>query len=113
MNYETLILNILGSKDINLIRLINSGEVTTPALKGRLGILYSVLLVSGILVTSLFGWLNWRVISGISAVAPLIFFIAMFFVPESPYHLFKSGKKNSVKYLQTKEFYENYLFTRT
>ncbi|EFX73487.1 hypothetical protein DAPPUDRAFT_325263 [Daphnia pulex] len=45
------------------------------------------------LITSLMGWLNWRLISAISAIFPVILFAAMFFAPESPYYLIKAGKK--------------------
>lgn len=62
-----------------------------PSLRGLLGMFFSSLLCAGILVTSLTGWLNWRLISGIAAVHPIILFVAMFFVPESPYHLIKTG----------------------
>ena len=66
-------------------------EITMPTLRGLLGMFFSSMLCAGILVTSLLGWLNWRVISGISAFDPFVLLVAMFFVPESPYHLIKIG----------------------
>jgi MFS family permease len=67
------------------------GEITMPTLRGILGMFFSTFVCSGILVTSLMGWLNWRLISAISAIFPVILFAAMFFAPESPYYLIKAG----------------------
>lgn len=52
---------------------------------------FASMLCAGILFTSLLGWLNWRVISGILAVFPLILLAAMCMAPESPYYLMKKG----------------------
>lgn len=50
------------------------------------------MVVLGILVTSLLGLgLDWRWISAICAIDPLIFLVAMIFMPESPYYLVKKG----------------------
>ncbi|XP_046640468.1 facilitated trehalose transporter Tret1-like isoform X2 [Daphnia pulicaria] len=68
-------------------------EITMPTLRGILGMFFSTFVCSGILVTSLMGWLNWRLISAISAIFPVILFAAMFFAPESPYYLIKAAQK--------------------
>uniref|UniRef100_A0A0P5PFR2 Putative Solute carrier family 2, facilitated glucose transporter member n=1 Tax=Daphnia magna TaxID=35525 RepID=A0A0P5PFR2_9CRUS len=73
------------------------GEISMPSLRGLLGMFFSSLLCAGILVTSLTGWLNWRLISGIAAVHPIILLVAMFFVPESPYHLIKTGRTSDAQ----------------
>ena len=61
-------------------------------MRGILGSFFQLMLATGILITSLFGLgLDWRWISAISALDPLIFLIAMILVPESPYYLLKKG----------------------
>lgn len=69
------------------------GEIAIPNLRGVLGFFFQLMVVTGILITSLFGLgLDWRWISAISAIDPLIFLIAMILVPESPYYLLKKGR---------------------
>ncbi len=82
---------IVKSKVIIIISREKTVEITMPTLRGLLGMFFSSMLCAGILVTSLLGWFNWRVISSISAIAPLILLVTMFLVPESPYHLIKIG----------------------
>ena len=69
------------------------GEIATPPLRGTLGFSFQLMVVTGILVTSLFGLgLDWRLISAISAVFPVIFLLCMIYIPESPYYLVKKGQ---------------------
>ena len=50
------------------------------------------MVCTGALVSSLLGLsLDWRWISGISAVHPVILFLVMFLIPESPFFLVKQG----------------------
>ncbi len=62
-------------------------------MRGILGFSFQVMITTGILVTSLFGLgLDWRLISAISALFPVIFLLCMIYVPESPYYLVKKGQ---------------------
>lgn len=68
------------------------GEICIPSLKGALGFSFQLMVVLGILITSLFGLgLDWRLISAIMAVFPVISILSMIYVPESPYYLVKKG----------------------
>ncbi len=61
-------------------------------MRGLLGFFFQLMLTVGILFTSLLGLgLDWRWISTILAVFPLISVIAMILVPESPYYSLKKG----------------------
>ena len=77
----------------SLFSQLKIGEIAVPSIRGLLGMFFSSSLCCGILVSSLMGWLNWRLISAISAIYPLILLAAMFFVPESPYYLIKAGTR--------------------
>ena len=67
-------------------------EISTPPMRGTLGFLFQAMLTVGILFASLLGLgLDWRWISAILAVFPLISVVSMIFVPESPYYSFKKG----------------------
>ena len=69
------------------------GEIVIPSLKGALGFSFQLMVVLGILVTSLFGLgLDWRLISAIMIVFPVISIVSMIYIPESPYFLVKKGK---------------------
>lgn len=69
------------------------GEIATPTTRGTLGFIFQLMMSLGVLVSSakgVFG-LDWRWFSGTAAAAPLVAFFAVFFIPESPYHLLKRG----------------------
>ena len=73
-------------------------EISTPAIRGRLGVLYQMTIVIGIWLSTVIGvgldnrmTEDWRWISIICAFIPLFLAVAMVFVPESPYWLLKKG----------------------
>ena len=68
-------------------------EISIPSNRGTMGVLYTLSLVGGILFTSCLGiGLYWRWISVICGSFSLIFFVAVLFVPESPYYLAKKSQ---------------------
>jgi len=70
------------------------GEITTANKRGSLGSVFQLSLCIGIVVSSLLGLgLNWRLISGILEVFPLISLTAVAFIPESPYYLVKKERR--------------------
>lgn len=69
------------------------GEISTPPMRGIVGFFFSANLTGGLLVTSLMGLnMNWRSISAVCTVEPILFFISLLLVPESPYFLVKHGQ---------------------
>lgn len=68
------------------------GEFSVPSLRGSLGFAFQLMVVTGILLISIFGlWVDWRLISAIMAVFPVVFVLCMIYIPESPYYLIKKG----------------------
>ena len=74
-------------------------EVAPPDIRGRLVSLNQMAIVSGILLAYLVNWLlaslgpsSWRWMFATAAVPSLLFFVALFFVPESPRWLIKQER---------------------
>ena len=74
-------------------------EVAPAAIRGRLVSMNQLAIVMGILVSYLVGWAmaglgdaSWRWMFAVAAVPSLLFFGALFFVPESPRWLVKEGR---------------------
>jgi sugar porter (SP) family MFS transporter len=75
-------------------------EISPPAIRGRLVSLNQLAIVTGILISYLVGWwlsgigLNsWRWMFASASAPSLLFFIALFFVPESPRWLVKEARR--------------------
>lgn len=76
------------------------GEIATPNVRGTVGFFFSTNIGLGILFTSLLGLgLDWRWISGLCAITPLVLFTILYPVPESPYFLVKNGELFSCCYV--------------
>jgi sugar porter (SP) family MFS transporter len=74
-------------------------EVSPAAIRGRLVSMNQLAIVLGILISYLVGWAlagvgegSWRWMFAVAAVPSLLFFGALFFVPESPRWLVKEGR---------------------
>ncbi|MCC7209521.1 MAG: sugar porter family MFS transporter [Anaerolineae bacterium] len=74
-------------------------EVSPAAIRGRLVSMNQLAIVLGILVSYLVGWAlaglgdeSWRWMFAVAALPSLLFFAALFFVPESPRWLVKEGR---------------------
>ena len=74
-------------------------EVAPPAIRGRLVSLNQMAIVTGILLAYLVNWLlsylgpsGWRWMFASAVVPSVLFFAALFFVPESPRWLIKQGR---------------------
>lgn len=79
------------------------GEISIPSNRGTMGTLFTLLLVGGILFTSCLGiGLYWRWITVICGAFSIVFFVAMLFVPESPYYLAKKGKRGAIEFFFSK-----------
>ena len=76
-------------------------EVSPARIRGRLVALNQMAIVSGILLAYLVNWLlsfhgpgSWRWMFAFAALPSLAFFIALFFVPESPRWLTEAGRES-------------------
>ena len=73
-------------------------EVCQPSFRGMLAATGSTCVIFGILLQFIMGtFLNWRRIAMIDAFVPMVSFVALFFVPESPHWLIKKGKYEQAK----------------
>ena len=75
-------------------------EVSPPSLRGRLGTLYQMSIVTGILASYAINYLlrgvgpaNWRWMFITGVVPSLLFFLLLLGVPETPRFLFMAGKE--------------------
>ncbi len=73
-------------------------EISPAWIRGRLVALNQLAIVVGILTTYFSNWLlvdsgpnNWRYMFAAQAIPSMIFFLALFFIPESPRWLIKRG----------------------
>lgn len=80
---------------------VYTSEVTQPHLRGMLCALASVSISFGVsLQYTLGSYVSWQVLSGISGAVPIIAFILMLLMPESPNYLVsKSKPEKAVKSL--------------
>ncbi|HYW46395.1 MAG TPA: sugar porter family MFS transporter [Bryobacteraceae bacterium] len=76
-------------------------EISPAAIRGRLVSLNQLAIVSGILISYLIGWSlsgigpdSWRWMFASAAAPSVLFFAALFFVPESPRWLVKEARRN-------------------
>ncbi|MFC1538080.1 sugar porter family MFS transporter [Candidatus Latescibacterota bacterium] len=84
-------------------------EISPAHIRGRLVALNQLTIVTGILMSGLSNWLlvdigpnNWRWMFGVEAVPAGIFFIALFFIPDSPRWLMKQGIADSALKILTR-----------
>jgi SP family arabinose:H+ symporter-like MFS transporter len=84
-------------------------EVSPPAMRGRMGALYQMSIVVGILVSYCINYLlrdvgdwNWRWMFITGAIPSVIFFAMLWWAPETPRYLFKVGKKQEAMELLTR-----------
>lgn len=75
-------------------------EVSPPTLRGRLGTLYQLSIVTGILISYAINYLlrglgpgNWRWMFMTGVIPSVLFFAMLLLVPETPRYLFMAGKE--------------------
>lgn len=75
-------------------------EVSPPSLRGRLGTLYQMSIVTGILISYAINYLlrgvgpaNWRWMFMTGIVPSVLFFVLLLCVPETPRYLFMAGRE--------------------
>jgi SP family arabinose:H+ symporter-like MFS transporter len=75
-------------------------EISPPSLRGRMGTLYQMSIVTGILISYAINYLlrdagsaNWRWMFITGAIPSVLFFVMLLSVPETPRYLFMAGKE--------------------
>ncbi|XP_066596796.1 facilitated trehalose transporter Tret1 isoform X2 [Prorops nasuta] len=76
-----------------------TAEIVESEIRGSLGSYFQLLLTTGILLTYIIGYVlnNMHTLSIISAIFPLVFFVAFFFMPESPVYYLKKNRENEAR----------------
>lgn len=65
-------------------------EIGETSIRGALGSFFQLFLTVGILLVYVIGaYIDWRVLSGLCAIPPVVLLVGMFFLPESPTYLLK------------------------
>jgi sugar porter (SP) family MFS transporter len=92
VNQLTIVIGVLAAQTINwaLVRNLPAGATDE------------------FIQNSWYGQVGWRWMFGITAIPSLLFFIGMFFVPESPRWLAKNGKSKNARSILKKIGGENY-----
>jgi MFS family permease len=86
--YAARIIAGLGVGAVSVVAPIYVGEIAASAIRGTLGGFFQMQLTIGILFAYVFGAiLNYTWLAVCSGIVPLIYFVLLFFVPESPQHL--------------------------
>lgn len=69
-------------------------EIGETSIRGALGSFFQLFLTVGILLVYVIGaYIDWRILSGLCAIPPLLLLLGMFFIPESPTYLLKKVHK--------------------
>ncbi|OXA48660.1 Facilitated trehalose transporter Tret1-2 [Folsomia candida] len=69
------------------------GEIAEPKIRGVLSNMYGIFLTSGMLCSYVVGsFVDWQMLSIISAIIPVVQFFMLIFTSESPRHLLHRGK---------------------
>lgn len=98
MIYCGRMLTGLGSGMVGAPARVYTSEVTQPHLRGMLGALASVGISSGILFQYTMGsFVTWQTLSYVSALLPLIAFVLMALMPESPNFLVGQEKAEKAR----------------
>lgn len=75
---------------------VYTSEVTQPHLRGMLTALGNVGISLGVMFQYTLGaFINWNWLAGISALVPILAFVLMFFMPESPNYLVTHSKRDA------------------
>lgn len=74
------------------------GEIAEASIRGALGSFFQMFLCVGILLTYFLGALvDWRTLSIMLGVIPIVFLVFFFFMPETPIFLLKSNQADAAE----------------
>ena len=89
---------------VSLVSPMYISEVAPAAVRGRLGALYQMSIVTGILVSFCINYLmhdmgpdNWRWMFATGVIPSVIFFVLLLRAPETPRFLFMAGRPNEAR----------------
>lgn len=98
MIYCGRMLTGLGSGMIGAPARVYTSEVTQPHLRGMLSALASVFISFGVLFQYVLGSItSWQVLSGVSALCPLLAFVLMLLMPETPNYLVEKKRADKAR----------------
>lgn len=99
--YAARIIAGLGVGAVSVVAPIYVGEIAASAIRGTLGGFFQMQLTIGILFAYVFGaFLNYTWLAIVSGCIPLIYFVALFFVPETPQYLLAKFVNKSINLQQ-------------
>jgi sugar porter (SP) family MFS transporter len=104
INQLTIVMGVLGAQLVNWWLVRHLGD----EILAKLGAEATDVAKDQFIRDSWFGQQGWRWMFGLTAAPSLLFFIGMFFVPESPRWLAKNGKPENAKSILKKIGGENY-----
>ena len=104
VNQLTIVIGVLLAQLINWFLVCNMGLQIEHAL----GPDATAVAKDQFIQNSWYGQAGWRWMFGVTAIPSLLFFLGMFFVPESPRWLAKNGKSQSAQAVLQKIGGENY-----
>lgn len=103
MLYIGRLLSGLGSGMVGAPSRVYTSEITQPHLRGMLTALSSVGLSLGVLLQYTMGaFLTWKMLSAISCLVPIIAFIGMVTLPETPNYLVSHQKPDKARHSLSK-----------
>jgi sugar porter (SP) family MFS transporter len=105
--YEFILFRLIGGLGVGAAAMVSPmyiAEVAPAKWRGRLVAFYQLAIVFGILIAYFsdyifdsFGANGWRWMFGSQVAPSLLFFLLLFFVPETPRWLIMKGQKNNAK----------------
>uniref|UniRef100_A0A0A9WV06 Facilitated trehalose transporter Tret1 n=1 Tax=Lygus hesperus TaxID=30085 RepID=A0A0A9WV06_LYGHE len=73
------------------------GEVVDPKIRGSMGALSGLMLYVGALFESLVSNFSYQTFIFLSAIPPIVLFVALLFIPESPYYYLRKEQREQAK----------------
>jgi MFS transporter, SP family, arabinose:H+ symporter len=102
-----LVARFLGGLAVGAVSLISPlyvAEVAPASVRGRLGALYQMSIVTGILVSYCINYLmrdfgddNWRWMFATGVLPSIVFFALLWLAPETPRYLLRNGRKDEAR----------------
>lgn len=94
MIYAGRLLTGLGSGMVAAPSRVYTSEITQPHLRGMLSALSAVAISVGVLFQYTIGsFTSWPVLAGISSIVPILAFLSMLLLPETPNYLISKLKE--------------------
>jgi SP family arabinose:H+ symporter-like MFS transporter len=107
-----LVARFIGGLAVGAVSLVSPmyiSEVAPAGVRGRLGALYQMSIVTGILVSYCINYLlhdigpdNWRWMFGTGVLPSVVFFVLLLRAPETPRYLFMAGRRDEAREVMQK-----------